>query len=64
MMSNATRPAEFLHDNLVVQTNSIHDAWRSGVQKLLFLAPSCVYPRRAEQPIREEALMTGIALAY
>jgi len=57
--ANAAYPAEFLHDNLAIQTNVIHAAWRFGVQKLLFLGSSCIYPRLAAQPIREDALLTG-----
>ncbi len=59
ILANMTRPAEFLRDNLAIQTNVIHGAWRAGVAKLLFLGSSCIYPRSAEQPIREEALLTG-----
>ena len=59
IMANATRPAEFLYENLVIETNIIHSAWRNGVKKLLFLGSSCIYPRMAEQPMREEALLTG-----
>jgi len=57
--ANSTRPAEFIHDNLSIQTNIIHGAWRTGVSKLLFLGSSCIYPRLAPQPIPEEALLTG-----
>jgi GDP-L-fucose synthase len=57
--ANNTYPAEFIHDNLMVQSNVIHEAWRHGVQRLLFLGSSCIYPRLAEQPMREEYLMTG-----
>ncbi|TFV90288.1 GDP-L-fucose synthase [Oxalobacteraceae bacterium OM1] len=57
--ANNTYPAEFIYDNLMVQSNVIHEAWRAGVQKLLFLGSSCIYPRLAEQPIREEYLMNG-----
>jgi len=57
--ANNTRPAEFLYDNLAIETNVIHSAWRVGVRKLLFLGSSCIYPREAPQPIREEALLTG-----
>lgn len=57
--ANNTRPAEFLHDNLVIETNIIHAAYQVGVKKLLFLGSSCIYPRGAEQPIKEEALLTG-----
>jgi GDP-L-fucose synthase len=59
IMANATRPAEFLYQNLVIETNIIHAAWRNNVKKLLFLGSSCIYPRLAEQPMREEALLTG-----
>lgn len=57
--ANNTYPAEFIYDNLMVQSNVIHEAWRSGVKKLLFLGSSCIYPRLAEQPIKEEYLMSG-----
>jgi GDP-L-fucose synthase len=57
--ANNTYPAEFIYDNLMMQSNVIHEAWRSGVSKLLFLGSSCIYPRMADQPIREEYLMTG-----
>ncbi|MFC5354343.1 GDP-L-fucose synthase [Azospirillum himalayense] len=57
--ANDTRPAEFLYDNLAIETNIIHGAWRTGVGKLVFLGSSCIYPRMAEQPMREEALLTG-----
>ncbi|MEO8626530.1 MAG: GDP-L-fucose synthase [Betaproteobacteria bacterium] len=59
IMANNSRPAEFLYDNLAIETNIVDAAWRSGVEKLLFLGSSCVYPKFAEQPIREEALLTG-----
>jgi GDP-L-fucose synthase len=57
--ANNTRPAEFLYDNLAIETNIIHSAWKTGVKKLLFLGSSCIYPRQAPQPIKEEALLTG-----
>jgi GDP-L-fucose synthase len=57
--ANNTRPAEFLYDNLVIETNIIHTAYKVGVKKLLFLGSSCIYPRHAAQPIKEEALLTG-----
>ncbi|GAB1594594.1 GDP-L-fucose synthase [Lysobacter claricitrinus] len=57
--ANATRPAEFLHENLMIQSNVIDAARRSGVRKLAFLGSSCIYPRLAPQPISEEALLTG-----
>lgn len=59
ILANSTFPAEFIYDNLVLQTNVIHAAWINGVTKLLFLGSSCVYPRAASQPIREEQLLTG-----
>ena len=57
--ANSTYPADFLLENLRIQTNVIETAWRSGVRRLLFLGSSCIYPKFAEQPIREEALLTG-----
>ncbi|WP_255125337.1 NAD-dependent epimerase/dehydratase family protein [Synechococcus lacustris] len=59
IQANSTYPADFLLDNLKIQTNVIEMAWRSGVRRLLFLGSSCIYPKLAEQPIREEALLTG-----
>jgi GDP-L-fucose synthase len=59
ILANATRPAEFLYENLVIETNVIHAARDAGVKKLLFLGSSCIYPRLAAQPMREEALLTG-----
>jgi GDP-L-fucose synthase len=59
ILANSTRPAEFLRDNLAIQTNVIHAAWRYGGKKLLFLGSSCIYPRLAPQPIYEECLLTG-----
>ena len=57
--ANNTYPADFLLENLKIQTNVIETAWRSGVRRLLFLGSSCIYPKYAEQPIKEEALLTG-----
>jgi GDP-L-fucose synthase len=57
--ANSAYPADFLLDNLKIQTNVIETAWRAGVRRLLFLGSSCIYPKFAEQPIREEALLTG-----
>ena len=57
--ANSTYPAEFLHDNLVMQTNVIDAAWRHGAAKLTFLGSSCIYPKLAPQPIKEEYLLTG-----
>ncbi len=59
IQANATRPAQFLYDNLALQTNVIHEAWRGGVQRLVFLASSCSYPRDCVQPMEEEHLLTG-----
>lgn len=59
ILANSTRPAEFLYDNLTIQSNVIDSAFRHGVKKLLFLGSSCIYPKFAEQPIREDALLTG-----
>ncbi len=58
--ANNTYPAEFIYENLVVQTNVIHAAHRSGVQELLFLGSSCIYPKAVVQPMREDALLTGV----
>ncbi|PVE20903.1 GDP-fucose synthetase [Microvirga sp. KLBC 81] len=57
--ANATYPADFIYDNLVIETNIIHAAHKVNVEKLLFLGSTCIYPKFAEQPIREDALLTG-----
>lgn len=57
--ANDTYPADFIYDNLMIEANVIHAAFLSGCQRLLFLGSSCIYPRLAEQPIREESLLTG-----
>lgn len=57
--ANSTFPAEFLYDNLMIEANVIESAYRVGVGKLVFLGSSCIYPKYAEQPIREESLLTG-----
>ena len=57
--ANNTYPAEFLYDNLAIAANSIHSAYRHGVQRLLFLGSSCIYPKQAPQPIPEDSLLTG-----
>ncbi|MFT6450542.1 MAG: GDP-L-fucose synthase [Halocynthiibacter sp.] len=57
--ANNSRPAEFLRDNLMLEANVIHAAYENGVSKLLFLGSSCIYPKHAPQPIREEHLLTG-----
>jgi GDP-L-fucose synthase len=57
--ANNTYPAEFIYQNLMIQANVVEAAFRSGVKKLLFLGSSCIYPKLADQPMREEALLTG-----
>ena len=57
--ANNTYPAEFIYDNLMMECNVIHSAWQSGVKKLMFLGSSCIYPKLAEQPMKETALLTG-----
>ena len=57
--ANSTYPAEFIYDNLMIQTNIIDAAYKNGVKKLIMLGSSCIYPRLAKQPIIEDALMTG-----
>ena len=59
IVANNSYPADFIFDNLMIQTNIIHSARESGVQKLLFLGSTCIYPKLAPQPIREDALLTG-----
>lgn len=59
ILANSTYPAEFLYDNLMIETNVIHQAYRHGVKKLLFLGSSCIYPKLAEQPMGEDALLSG-----
>ena len=58
--ANNTYPAEFIYDNLMVQANVIHEAYKVGVQKILFLGSSCIYPKAVRQPMREDALLSGI----
>ncbi|TYC53537.1 GDP-L-fucose synthase [Rhodobacterales bacterium] len=59
ILANDSRPAEFLYDNLMMEANVIDAAYRANVEKLLFLGSSCIYPKHAEQPMSEEALLTG-----
>ncbi|WP_298440320.1 GDP-L-fucose synthase [Geobacter sp.] len=59
IVANNSYPADFIYDNLMIEANVIHSAWRSGVTKLLFLGSTCIYPKLAPQPIREEYLLTG-----
>jgi len=59
IVANDTYPAEFIRENLAIQTNVIHEAWRAGVRRLLFLGSSCIYPRDCPQPMKEKYLLTG-----
>ena len=59
IVANNSYPAEFIRDNLAIQTNTLHAAWKAGVQRLLFLGSSCIYPKLAPQPMRERDLLTG-----
>ena len=59
ILANDSRPADFIRDNLLIESNVIDAAWRSGVKKLLFLGSSCIYPRLAPQPMKEEHLLSG-----
>ncbi len=59
ILANNTRPAEFIFQNLQIQNHLIHGAWQAGVKKLLFLGSSCIYPKHAPQPMKEEHLLTG-----
>lgn len=57
--ANSAFPADFIYENLIVEANVIHESWRNGVRKLLFLGSSCIYPKLAPQPMREDALLTS-----
>jgi len=59
IQANSMYPAEFIHQNIIVQDNVIHQAWQTGVKRLLFLGSSCIYPRDCPQPMKEEYLLTG-----
>ncbi len=59
ILANDTRPAEFIYDNLVIETNLIDAAYRAGVERVIFLGSSCIYPKFAPQPMSEDALLTG-----
>jgi len=59
IMANSTRPAEFIYENLAIQSHVIHNAWKYGTKKLVFLGSSCIYPRDCDQPIHEDYLLTG-----
>jgi len=60
ILANDTYRADFLYDNLMIESNIIHAAWKSSVKKLLFLGSSCIYPKMAPQPLKEEYLLTGL----
>ncbi len=60
ILANNTYPAEFIQQNLVIQANVIHEAWRNNVKRLLFLGSSCIYPKECPQPIKEDYLLTGL----
>ena len=57
--SNNTYPAEFIYNNLMIEANIIHEAWQAGIKRLFFLGSSCIYPKHAKQPMKEEALLSG-----
>ncbi|MBI2311636.1 MAG: GDP-L-fucose synthase [Betaproteobacteria bacterium] len=59
ILANDTYPADFIYANLAIQTNVIHECWRAGVRRLIFLGSSCIYPRDCPQPMKEEYLLTG-----
>jgi GDP-L-fucose synthase len=59
IMANSTRPAEFIYDNMMIHATVVHSSHLFGVQKLLYLGSSCIYPRQATQPMKEDALLTG-----
>ena len=58
-MANSTRPAEFIYDNMMIHATVVHSSHLFGVKKLLYLGSSCIYPRQATQPMREEELLSG-----
>jgi GDP-L-fucose synthase len=60
IQANNTYRADFLYENLMIQNNVIHQAYKSGVKKLLFLGSSCIYPKLAPQPLKEEYLLSGL----
>jgi GDP-L-fucose synthase len=59
ILANSTYPAEFIYQNLLIQTNLIHEAFRASVKRLLFMGSSCIYPKHAPQPLKEESLLSG-----
>ncbi len=60
IVANDTQPSDFIYENLMIEANVIHAAWKTGVEKLLFLGSTCIYPRLAPQPLNESALLTGL----
>ena len=60
ILANNTFPAEFIYQNLMIEANVVHEAYAAGVNNLLFLGSSCIYPKLAEQPMQEDALLTGV----
>lgn len=60
IVANSTYPAQFFYENMMIQTNVIHSSYEHGVRKLMFLGSSCIYPKLAEQPMSEDALLTGV----
>jgi GDP-L-fucose synthase len=60
ILANDTYRADFIYENLMIETNIIHASWKSGVKKLMFLGSSCIYPKMAPQPLKEEYLLTGL----
>lgn len=59
ILANSTQPADFIYENMMIEANIIHESWKHGVKKLLFLGSSCIYPKMAKQPMKEESLLTG-----
>ena len=59
IVANDTQPARFIYENLMIEANVVHAAWQAGVEKLLFLGSTCIYPRLAPQPLAEDSLLTG-----
>jgi len=60
IIANSTYPAEFIYENMMMECNVVHQAYLAGVKRLLFLGSSCIYPKMADQPMREDALLTGV----
>jgi nucleoside-diphosphate-sugar epimerase len=60
IIANSTYPAEFIYENMMMECNIVHQAYKAGVKRLLFLGSSCIYPKMADQPMREDALLTGV----